>query len=578
MLDYRHLRYFIMAAGGRTSQVVRFATFELDLQAGELRKGGVKLKLTGQPFQVLTILLEQPGAVVTREELQKRLWPDTFVDVDHNLNAAINKIRETLGDTAENPKFVETLPRRGYRFIAPLNGITPIAVVAEKPEEAPCASRSWVLLASAVIGAFVLVGAAGLWVYKRYEAPVVPPQRTLTRLTFEDGLQIEPTWSPDNRYIAYSSNRAGKFDIWVQAVSGGDPVQVTRGPGHHWQPDWSPDGKYIAYRSEEGDGGLFIVPALGGADSQRKVSPFGYYPHWSPDSSQILFQSEAIALLSNQYYTTGLDGNPPREILRDFEDQTQKAALFLAWHPDGKRVSMLTEGSTEGSGSIPDFWTVPIAGGAAVKSEAPSAIKDELARMAAENGQGELWLQNVGKSSFSWAPTGRAIYFDRAIRGAKNIWRMTVNPATLQIIGADRLTAGPGPDDGEAVSPNGKRLAFTTKTEHVRVWLMPFAATAGRIMGTGQPVTSSGTTAMEHMLSRDGSKLAFTALRGGKWELWEESLADRHEARVIADDYVRENARWSPDGTRLVYTHRKYEARGSTHDLVRFRPHRAAAH
>src|SRR5215467_1815412 len=101
-----------------TSQVIRFSTFEVDLWAYELRKGGLRLKLTGQPFQVLAILLEQPGTVVTREEFQKRLWPDTFVDVDHNLNTAINKIREALGDSSENPRFVETLPRRGYRFIA----------------------------------------------------------------------------------------------------------------------------------------------------------------------------------------------------------------------------------------------------------------------------------------------------------------------------------------------------------------------------------------------------------------------------------------------------------------------------
>ena len=102
--------------------LVQFGTFEVDLRAGELRKAGVKLKLTGQPFQVLTILLEHPSQVVTREELQKRLWPDTFVDVDHNLNTAVNKIREALGDSAESPRFVETLPRRGYRFIASVNG------------------------------------------------------------------------------------------------------------------------------------------------------------------------------------------------------------------------------------------------------------------------------------------------------------------------------------------------------------------------------------------------------------------------------------------------------------------------
>jgi len=104
-----------------TSQVIRFATFEVDLQAQELHKAGLRLKLSGQPFQVLAILLEQPGAVVTREELQKRLWPDnTFVDYELGLKKAINRLRDVLGDSAENPRFIETLPRRGYRFIAPI--------------------------------------------------------------------------------------------------------------------------------------------------------------------------------------------------------------------------------------------------------------------------------------------------------------------------------------------------------------------------------------------------------------------------------------------------------------------------
>ena len=103
------------------TRVARFGVFELDLSAGELRKNGVKLRLQGQPFQVLALLLERAGDVVTREELQQRLWPsDTFVDFDHSLNTAINKVREALGDSASSPRYVETLARRGYRFIAPL--------------------------------------------------------------------------------------------------------------------------------------------------------------------------------------------------------------------------------------------------------------------------------------------------------------------------------------------------------------------------------------------------------------------------------------------------------------------------
>src|SRR5215469_3472919 len=125
-----------------TSQVIRFATFEVDLQAQELRKGGLRLKLSGQPFQVLAILLERPGIVVTREELQKRLWPDTFVDFDHNLNAAINRIREVLGDSAENPRFVETVPKRGYRFIAPVETAQNGAGPKESPPVADPARRT----------------------------------------------------------------------------------------------------------------------------------------------------------------------------------------------------------------------------------------------------------------------------------------------------------------------------------------------------------------------------------------------------------------------------------------------------
>src|SRR5579863_4964433 len=100
---------------------IRFGIFEVDLQAGELRRRGLKVQLQQQPFQILAMLLECPGAVITREELQKRLWPtDTFVDFDRGLNRATNRLLESLGDEADSPRFIETLPRRGYRFIAPV--------------------------------------------------------------------------------------------------------------------------------------------------------------------------------------------------------------------------------------------------------------------------------------------------------------------------------------------------------------------------------------------------------------------------------------------------------------------------
>src|SRR5215470_12240936 len=102
----------------KKTPIIRFSIFELDLKAGELRRNGTKVKIQEQPFQILAALLERPGEVVTREELRSRLWPaDTFVDFDHGLNAAIKRLRDALGESAETPVFVETMARRGYRFI-----------------------------------------------------------------------------------------------------------------------------------------------------------------------------------------------------------------------------------------------------------------------------------------------------------------------------------------------------------------------------------------------------------------------------------------------------------------------------
>ena len=108
----------------KADRLLRFGVFELDLAAGELRKNGRRIRLQEQPFQVLVALLENAGSVVTREDLRQKIWPaDTFVDFDHSLNTAVNKIRESLGDSASSPRFVETLARRGYRFIAPVGGV-----------------------------------------------------------------------------------------------------------------------------------------------------------------------------------------------------------------------------------------------------------------------------------------------------------------------------------------------------------------------------------------------------------------------------------------------------------------------
>jgi DNA-binding winged helix-turn-helix (wHTH) protein len=128
------------------NRILHFSVFEVDLKTGELRRNGTKIRLQEQPFQILSVFLERPGDVVTREELRSRLWPaDTFVDFDHSLNTAIRRLRDALGDTAENPRFVETVARRGYRFLAPVNGNGSSVQVPSLAESEPLRPNWWMV-------------------------------------------------------------------------------------------------------------------------------------------------------------------------------------------------------------------------------------------------------------------------------------------------------------------------------------------------------------------------------------------------------------------------------------------------
>src|SRR5262249_19228445 len=391
----------------------------------------------------------------------------------------------------------------GIRDVHKESPTEPTTSASQPPalEKSNWAQRKHALVALAVL---IFLAVAGWFAYRKWRENVaVPPvQRALTRLTFDEGLQTEVTWSPDGRYIAYSSDRSGKFDIWVQQVSGGNPVQITKGPGQHWQPDWSPDGKYIAYRSEEGDGGIYVIPGLGGAGLERKIAPFGYYPRWSPDSSQVLFQTHFSSIdACNRFFVAQLDGIPPREVMAEALAQNQLCAASAAWYPDGKRITAWV-----GTSSLsPAFWTAPLAGGPGIKMEIASAIQRELAQASGDVKAG----QQLGEYSFSWSPSGDAIYFERGYRGAKNIWKMTVDPGMLRATRIDRLTTGPGPDAALAVSADGTRLAITAKSQRIQTWLFPFDARTGQIKGAGNAVTSPGRTSIEPNLSRDGMKVAY---------------------------------------------------------------------
>ncbi len=513
---------------------------ELDARTDLFSLGAVLYEMTtGRPaFSGSTSAVVFDGILHGAPTSPVRLNPEIPAKLEEIINRAMEKDRElryqSASDLRAELKRLKRDTESGRSASAEAHGILPSgeATTAEGTRRAPLQAK-WVLLGGMVLA--MLLAAVALLIYRRPQPSLAPAQRALSRLTFDPGLQFGATWSPDGRFIAYSSDRGGKFDIWVQQVSGGNPIQVSHFPGHNWQPNWSADGKQIVFRSEGGEGGLYIVPALGG--HEQKISSFGYHPRWSPDGSQILFQATFLRGGENTLYVVALDGSAPREALGEFLQQAPAQLIAAAWHPDGKRVSVL--GDAGGSTSL---WTVPIGGGSGVKSEVSPEVVEQLKGVSPAN------------TPFLWAPSSRALYFEGISKNVQNLWKLSMDAETLRIIaGPERLTTGPGPDTDIALSPDGKKLAFTARTESNRIWLFPFDAKTGKIRGEGRPVSAAGMEAWDPDLSRDGKKLAFITERGGKLELWEKSLADGQETLLAADDSVRFGQRWSPDGTRLGY-------------------------
>src|ERR1017187_1640195 len=276
---------------------IRFGVYELDRDAMELRKHGVPIRLQEQPFRVLAMLAVRPGEVINREELQEQIWGNTFVDFDQSLNKAVNRVREALNDNAATPQYIETVPRRGYRFIAPVaaNPQTEEPTVVNlgsaegpaRPGSHKSPSRTIVLAALTVASVLAAIGFTTMSWLRQPKKPILQEARLIKLFGWH------PALSRDGKLLAYcSSIGGGAQHIWVQQTAGGNAIQVTAGPDAEGAPDFSPDGTHIAFFSGRNGGGIYIAPTLPGEPRLLVATPDVAPPRFSPRGDSILYMHD----------------------------------------------------------------------------------------------------------------------------------------------------------------------------------------------------------------------------------------------------------------------------------------------
>jgi eukaryotic-like serine/threonine-protein kinase len=362
--------------------VISFGQCEADLQSQELKKQGLHLRLSPQSFQILQVLLERPGELVTREELRRTLWPaDTFVDFEHGLNAAVNRLRECLGDDAERPRYIETLPRRGYRLIAPVNGSR---VVVERSEPVPPAGtqpahtdspevvgtvkqKTWVTVA-AVFAVLILFGAVSFGVYSLLYRPTPTPFQkfTITQVT-NSGKAARAAISPDGRYVLSVLDDNGMESLWLRNLPTGSDTQVIAPSASHYESlTFSPDANYIYFRKTGNANdpccNLYRAPMLGGA-LQAVVRNIDSDIAFSPDGQRIAYVRVNTPEADKYSILTASLAGDDEMVLQTGPLVSEKPLPYLAWSPKTNEISHSLYLLEQGIGSVSAIDTLSLHGG-----------------------------------------------------------------------------------------------------------------------------------------------------------------------------------------------------------------------
>jgi DNA-binding winged helix-turn-helix (wHTH) protein/Tol biopolymer transport system component len=528
---------------------IQVGEFEVDLQWGELRHKGEKIKLQERPFQILATLLERPGEIVRRDEIQKKLWPGTVVDFEHSINTAVNKLREALGDNVENPRYIQTVPRYGYRLIAHVETATASRIPEVDTFSPPSqgASQATSLQKrrlSAISPRTVLVPLAlaiGLLFLFALPRKNPPPHTVWKQVTNFSDSATSPAFSSDGRMLTFirgPETFVTPGQIYVKVWPEGEPVQLTHDASRKQAPAFSPDGSRVAYTATDSnyEWNTWVASVLGG--EPERLLPNAAALTWA-DKQHVIF-SEAKSAWRMGVYTAAESRNGEREI---YMPKSGGGMAHRSWlSPDGKWV-LISEMDTIGwrPCSIVTFF-----GNASKKIVGPPDARCTYA---------------------GWSPDGQMMYFSADAGDGFHIWRQHFPDGA-----PEQITFGPTEEEGIAVSPDGQALITSAGIRVSTVWLRDQRGDR-QISAEGfatVPGLGFGSAAGHSIFSPDGKRLFYLVRKGASrefnsGELWVADI-DSGRTQVVLPGTSMSEFDIAPDGEHVAFA--AFDKEGSSHVWV----------